>query len=443
MRHLLLLSYWVPGRSGIGTVRSSHLLKHLRTFGWNVTVVTARLKRPDNAPRPGDYIETPCFDVKGTAKRFLRWGNRTTPSPPGVRTPHGETGAHLRRFAMGAADLLTYRDEYVGWLPFASYAVRSLVATGRYDALLSSAPPMTANVAAALGHGRLPWIADLRDLWAEDDSSERWQLQKLFDDKFERAVLSGAAALIASSHLSAARFVRRYPTKPCFAVFTGFDAHEWEGVGFGREDRCTLLYAGTLYRGKRDPSILFAALRELFDERPTAADQIRVDFYTPQEDWLTRSIARFNLGNVVRVHGFRPRDTVLRAQRRADRLIVLAWDGPTAEGVVAGKLFEYFGARRPILAIGGPQVSEVEQLLQTTRAGIRCIGVRETKAEIVNALREHSGAGERVLPFDAVQAYSAEACAKQFAEVLDSVVAARAGIHVEDAAQFRPLGSGR
>ncbi|MGZ3576966.1 MAG: glycosyltransferase [Vulcanimicrobiaceae bacterium] len=433
-RRLLFLSYWVPPRNAIGTLRSTHIVKHLAEFGWDVTTVTASFNH-DNGAKLADYIETGYWDVKGSIKTFLGIGKRSTSEVLNLgASQYGAKRNAFGRFVLAAAGLMTYPDDYVGWLPFAFGATRKLLAGGKWDAVLTSSPPATANLAAALSHRGVPWIADLRDLWAEDDSSERPAFQRQLDDKLERACLSRAAALVAASELSARRFRRRYPGKPCFPISTGFDAQEWQSVGFGSERECTLLYAGSLYRGKRDPSVLFAALREIFDERSAEHGELRVDFYADPEPWLMDLIASFELQDSVRVHGFVERPVVLAAERHADRLVVFSWDGPTAEGVVAGKLFEYFGARRPVLAIGGPPASAVEDLLVETGAGVRCRTVEQTKVEVLKALSEHRSGEQRVIDAAAVYPYNGEACARRFAEVLDYAVSERAGVRAGEVA---------
>ena len=425
-RRLLFLAYWVPPRNAIGTLRSVNVLKHLPKFGWDITTVTAAVDCAEGrAPKIAPYVETGYVDVKGSIKRIagIRNGDASANSLQSV--PNCGKRGVVGRMMAAASSLVSYPDDYVGWLPYAVRTTRALIARGGWDAMLTSAPPVTTNIAAALSHGRVPWIADLRDLWAEDDSSERTIMQTLFDERLERASLSRAAALTAASELSAARFQRRYPGTPCFPIYNGFDAEEWQNVPFGRESRCTFVYAGHLYSGKRDPSILFAALRSILNDGLAAPEELSVDFYTQRNPWLLQLIAFYRLDEIVRLHGFVDRGQVLAAERRADRLLNLSWDGPTAEGVVAGKLFEYFGARRPVLAIGGPQRFAVEDLLRDTGAGVRCRTVEETKVEVLAALAEHRSGGPREIAESAVNDYRGEACAKRFADVLDRALAAR------------------
>lgn len=423
-RRVLLVSYWVPPRKGIGSVRSAHLLKHLSDFGWDVTTLTAAFPHGEHASATPS-IETRYWDLKGQVKRLAGMGDRTAHEALNVHVPrHGTKKTLSQRLIAAAGVPLTYPDEHAGWLPFAARAVRSAIASGNFDAVLTSGPPVTTNLIAALSRGKLPWIADMRDLWAENDSQDRGALRMLLDDKLERFCLSKAASLIATSDLSAKRFARRYPRVPVISISTGFDAGEWEQVPFGTERPCTLCYAGTLYSGRRDPSTLFAALRRIFDRGAARPDELRVDLYAPREPWLLELISRFGLEDTVRVHGLIDRQSALAAQRRADRLIVLLWDGATAEGVVPGKLFEYFGARRAVLAIGGPATSSVDALLHETGAGVRARTADEVQTEILAALSEHRAGNVRVIPDSAVSAYSGRDCARRFAQALDQACCA-------------------
>lgn len=422
-RRVLLVSYWVPPRKAIGTIRSSYILKYLPRFGWDVDVLTARFDGDANGVG-GRWTQTGYWDFKRAIKRVARIGDRSTSAVLNLEGFHyGGKPSLAGRAVRLTADLVTYPDEYVGWIPFAVPSLRRALKQGAYDAILTSSPPVTTNVIAALAHGEVPWVADLRDLWAEDDSRERSRLQRLADDRLERAALARAAALTASSELSAQRFRKRYPGKACVSISTGFDEDEWRGVPFTSESRCSLVYAGNFYGGRRDPRLLLAALREILSEGRASASDVQVEVYAGPEAWLVRMIAEYGLENIVRLRGQIDRAAVLAAERKADRLLVFCWDGATAEGIVPGKLFEYFGARRPILAIGGTQRSAVRDLLWETGAGVQCRTVSEVKSAVLEAIGEH-GERQRAISQQAVCAYTAERCAMEFGRVLDSIVSA-------------------
>ena len=54
----------------------------------------------------------------------------------------------------------------------------------------------------------------------------------------------------------------------------------------------------------------------------------------------------------VVVHPHVPRSGVAAIQQQADVLLLMQWNDPREQGNLPGKLFEYLGARRPILGLG-------------------------------------------------------------------------------------------
>jgi hypothetical protein len=90
--------------------------------------------------------------------------------------------------------------------------------------------------------------------------------------------------------------------------------------------------------------------------------------------------------------------------------------------VLTGKLFEYLGARRRILAVGGPVTSSVDVVLAQTDAGIRALGDDEIEREIVDAVHEYRAGIMRLTDASRAGAYDAATMSKRFAAVLDRSV---------------------
>jgi hypothetical protein len=106
----------------------------------------------------------------------------------------------------------------------------------------------------------------------------------------------------------------------------------------------------------------------------------------------------------VRVQGFMPKLEGLRHLQESDFLLLIATD----PGSHAGKLFDYLGGGKPILALSAPG-GEIDQLLQRTRSGW-CADpwdkgvIREM---ILSAYRRLTAGAPILCPDrDAVQAYS-------------------------------------
>ena len=151
-------------------------------------------------------------------------------------------------------------------------------------------------------------------------------------------------------------------------------------------------------------------------------DEVRVDLYARNQMWLEAAIEKEDLQAVVRVTGVMPRDDVMAAERRANRLLVLLWDGENAEGIVTGKLFEYLGARRPVLAIGGPERSAVDEVLTETGAGERVRALEPLKAAVLAAVQEHRARAVPIVSAERLVPFEASTMAASFARLLDRVV---------------------
>ncbi|MDE2482321.1 MAG: glycosyltransferase [bacterium] len=417
MRRVLLVAYYTPPRKGVATARTSALAHYLPAYGWQPTILTAPLEYAD-----ARTLQTPYLDLARSLKRAVGIGERSTHAL--LHTAPAERGARrtLRQRAIAFGfGLTSYPDAQVGWLA-GTRALRAVLADASFDAVISSSPPYTATLMLALARTRIPWIADFRDLWAENDLRAT-PLVRAFDDPLERWALRRARALTTVSEPLAERLRKRYPARRVESIPNAFDPREWEGIPFDGERACTLLYAGQLYLGRRDPRPLLRVVRALLDDGSVESEELRVELYAPAEPWLHELIASFALEGVVRVHGMVARDDVLRAERRADRLVVLLWDGANTEGILTGKLFEYLGARRRIVVIGGPESSAVDDVLAATGAGTRVTTDAALRVEVLAAIAEHRRGETRRMVESASESYAAPMLAHRFSRLLDEVAA--------------------
>jgi glycosyltransferase involved in cell wall biosynthesis len=416
MRKLLLVSYHVPPRTGIGTERTRQLLTYLPAYGWDVTVLTAQV---EHAPR--NVIQTSYLDVRAMLKRSLGLGDRSAHAVLGAVPARTGVKRTLRQRAVEIGFAVThYPDGMIGWLPGGIHGLRRILAAQHFDAILSSAPPFTTNLILGSTRSRIPWVADFRDLWTDSDAHSSL-VRRWCDNVLEAWSLQRATLFTTISEPMAQALRSRHQGMRVEVIPNAFDAAEWSGVPFAMEPRCTIVYAGALYRGRRDPQLLFRALRSLIDAETIAHEEVRVDMYTTADRWLADMICEYGLQDVVNVREPVPREEIHLIERRANRLLVFLWDGPGAEGTLTGKLFEYLGARRRIVVAGGPKSSAVDQVLETTGAGVRCTNEGDLQRELLAAVQEHRRSTLGIVPEHAVAPYEASRLAQMFAQTLDSV----------------------
>jgi glycosyltransferase involved in cell wall biosynthesis len=428
MKRVLLIAYAYPPCTEIGAIRPAGLAKYLPRFGWEPTVLTVKL--PGQRPSWAPVIETGDKDVLQTWKvRFGLEGRRSLHEQLGLPVTQKRDSQLMHTKVLFAMRyLLAFPDSTKGWIPFAMRALEDIKKSVSVDAILTTSPPVSAHM---IGHKAkamfgCPWVADLRDLWSQNLAQGN-DLVRLLERSVERKTLRDADALVSVSEPWADRLRESYPNKSVFSITNGFDADDFRPKPEALTPNFTITYTGRLYEGKRDPTPLFEAIQESIKEGVMAREVVRVRFYGSIEPWLPALVRSFGLDDVVEVAGTVSRDEALRRQRESQVLLMLCWSDLRETGQHTGKVFEYLGARRPVLAVGGSR-GVVTDLLEQTRTGVHA----RAKEALKNTLRiwyaEYRQTG-RVLYWGderKIHTYTHEQMAAKFANVLESVSTGKA-----------------
>jgi hypothetical protein len=403
-------------------VRPAALAKYLPRFGWETIVLTPRV-RP---PRSGSgTIETDYCDVISSWKKRLGLDNKRSMHEQFGLPISAKPGAgflHSRAFDL-AKYVMSYPDPTKGWLPFALQAVKDLRAQGQQiDAIVTTSPPISSHLIGLKAKAILgcPWIADLRDLWTQNFAHSNLLLNRL-QTGLEKRTLREADALVTVSSPWAARLQKQYPSQTVSTITNGFDPDDFAGIPDQLTEKFTITYAGRLYQGGRNPQVLFEVLRELVDEKVIKPEDVQVRFYGQLEPWLTAMVQQYRLEDLVGIFGMVTRNESLQRQAESQILLLLGWTDPRETGQHSGKLFEYFGAARPILAIGGSR-GVLTEALEETHAGVHALSKEEVRNFLVAAYHEFKAKGR--VPYQGEQAainrYTHLRMAGQFADLLNS-----------------------
>lgn len=114
----------------------------------------------------------------------------------------------------------------------------------------------------------------------------------------------------------------------------------------------------------RSPYFFFKAVRRLFELRPALKPRVRLRFAGHKPDWIDAQVHEFGLADNVEFLGFLTHDAVLDFQRTCDALLVTSSKVLGGQDYsIAGKTFEYFTFRKPIIGFvtAGAQKDELSQ----------------------------------------------------------------------------------
>jgi glycosyltransferase involved in cell wall biosynthesis len=378
---LLAFSYFFPPHNSIGAVRVGKTMKYLHAAGVDVRVVSAG-DQPLQATLPLEIPEdrvtyTRWVDVNAPA--LLLAGGRSRIQAQGYA--FRQKPGLVSRLSGWYRAVVNVPDAQIGWLPFAMRAGERLIAERRPDLLFASHSPATALIAASRlsrRHG-IPWVADLRDLWMENHDYIPGGLRGVLERKLERRILESASGLVTVSE-PLADTLRRKVNVPVEVVTNGFDPPDFPDTAppVDRSAPLRLVYTGIIYPGRYDPTALFAAMRMVGDE----GVDVRVSFYGRYNGRALQEMAEAaGVAGQVQVNEPVAYRESLRLQREADVLLLLTWKDPTQPGEFSGKLFEYLGAGRPVLASGwGGNVAG--QLVRARGAGVVADEPEEVAAQL-------------------------------------------------------------
>ncbi|HOI82361.1 MAG TPA: glycosyltransferase family 4 protein [Synergistales bacterium] len=421
--NILFVSYFFPPFNTIGAVRVGKFAKFLVKQNHDIRVVSARKQPlPDNLPLEINtkiVSYSPWIDVNGPRNFFL--GKKKA----GINTILDGNRKKLKHRIISKAkefynSMFHFPDPQIGWYPYALSGGRKLLQDWKPDIIFASAMPYTSLLVAnrLSKEFQIPWVAEFRDLWVDNHYREYGPLRNFIDTKIEKSTLQSASGLVTVSE-PAAEILRSKYTQPCVVIPNGFDPDDYDSNAKPSDEASLkIVYTGSLYRGKRDPSNLFKAIDLLGKDR----GNVDVHFYGPNLGLVGDLAKKYGCEANVQVHDPIPYLESLRVQQQADILLLLLWDNPEEKGVFTGKVFEYLGARRPILIIG-PEDNVASQTIIERRAGI----VATDPEAIAGHLKiwienKKKGIPIESPPEEATKGFTREEQARKLAEFLESIV---------------------
>jgi len=264
-----------------------------------------------------------------------------------------------------------FPDPQVLWVPQAFAKACRVIEREGIDTVIVNMPPFSLlKVALSLKrrYPRLKIITDFRDEWL---GYYLRHIDRPTQDKVRRAQDLEAEAVHASTYVSTVtetwveRLRRRYPNEPASKFVctpNGYDPELFRDFRARprRDGKIVVTYFGTIHDNRvYSPNNYLAAieslplpLRSQFETR--FIGRVMGDAQTSLRQSKTN----------VSLLGFMPKQEGIRHLQDTDFVLLIATD-PSSH---AGKLFDYLGCGKPILALSPPG-GEIDRLLRRTRAG--------------------------------------------------------------------------
>lgn len=414
MRRVLFIAYLYPPIANSGTRRSLSFANHLPDNGWEPLVLT--LQPEPQAPldaellaevRPGTRIERVALQSRLRARRWVGWlGERA-----------------VEALAWRLRVRATVPDEAAGW--FAPAVERALVLHERegFDAIYASGWPWTGFLIAREVSRRTgkPYVLDYRDQWTPSGDMA-WETpsadQARNNPALERLAARDAAAIVTVTGALVDSIARDCGRTGLHLITNGFEPKDFAGGAAPVADGLLRIVYTGVWRPGYGLQDLYAAIAVLKARGAPELTRLRVQ----AAGFKPGPAAEAGVADMVSELGPVPHGQALMLMKQADVLYLPVPTGYYATASLPGKLFEYLGCGRPVLAVV-PEASEVWRVLGDAGGGVRCEpGDVHALADLLLAwLRGEA----RVAPPSGIERYSRAETSRRLARVLDAAADGR------------------
>ncbi len=444
MRTVLMIAYFFPPLGGIATQRALKFARYLPESGWRPVILSVQgSPYPLRDPELMGQIppDVPVFRARSLESEHLyNLSRRLTPSRQKATrsNPSGRSSSTVpgRSLAARLEAWLCIPDGRVGWLPFAVPLGKQVLRGEKPSVIFSTSAPYTAHlIGKRLAEwSGLPWVLDLRDLWVNNHfHSPPTRVHRFLTERLESACVRRADRVVCVTPVMTEEMRCRYADQPgskFVTITNGFDADDFNSNLAPDPRYFSIRHLGSLY-GSRSAGPFLQGLVLALQREPKLKDCLQVEFIGAM-DWVSHQsyevfVSAHQLQAWVSRHSFVPHHEAIQLMQQSQVQLLILGESEHIEGVYTGKLFEYLGAGRPILAIAPPSIAATL--------------VAELEAGIVADPGDHQSVAEAILKFyswfqegklqcwsaKGVQAYERSHLAEKLASLMDALVTERPG----------------
>ena len=359
MKKVLLVAYQYPPLGGVGVFRTLKFTKYLPKFGYKPYILT--VKNPMYPMKDPTLIKEIPHEAK--VYRTFSFEHRILRAPRLLNL-------NLKWFYIP--------DEHTGWIPFAVHQGEKVIKKEKIDIIYATSPIFTSLLVGYLLKKKTgkPLVVDYRDPWTQNIFIKYpTNFHRKIEEKMEALVLATADNIIVTTEPMKHKMAEKYPfTKGRIVTITnGFDPEDFKNLTTKKDKKKFLVtYTGSFY-GLQTGEQFFTALKGLIEEKTEMQNKLQVLFAGLPSKHAIFLIEHYGLKNVVKLLGYKSHKQTLKLMVNADVLLLImasdeVYDAKTGPLRIPAKVFEYLGAKKPILAIV-PE-GTVADIISSTKSGV-------------------------------------------------------------------------
>lgn len=342
LRNVLVISYYFPPMGLSGVQRTLKFVKYLPNYGWNPLVLTT------NEPSYYAFDGELNAEIESLGISVFRTGLTNSNRRKIKKFPSAYWFQKLGRIFL---NFFLQPDTKITWKRKALQLGREILRQNHVDVIYATAPPFTDFLVAQQlsNEFNIPFVVDYRDVWVDNP----FQLyptffHKNFSRKLEEKILKQAHSIIVTYRGTKEILLSRYQflrSEDITIIPHGFDSDDFDKYGkcVVNPSKFVITHSG-LFQDNRNPKFFLKAFARFVNDRQDGKDK-EAWFIGIMRKSHIRYISQFKLEAYVKLYGYQPHQDVIRLLCQSNVLWLVFEDNVRSPG----KLFEYFGAQKPIL----------------------------------------------------------------------------------------------
>ncbi|GAA4092883.1 glycosyltransferase [Mucilaginibacter panaciglaebae] len=333
MKKVIMLATYFPPAGGISTFRITKFVKFLPQFNWQPVVLTVN----EESYRECEFLIDGTL-LKDVADNLIIY-----------RTGLAKEPVFLKSLRKGLP---------TRWLKPLFAIIGEVIKKEKPALLFATGDPFFPLLVAPFAKRRygINYVIDLRDPWklAVMDNPIKGIKGKIFqplNNFLEPRVLKKASKIIVVSEKMAQDYREAYPQRnpdDFIVIPNGYDPDDYDAISPASFDDFTFTYAGKFLSGKsfRDPTPFLQAMKILRDR----GIKVIFRYVGPVNPEVNNIVAQTGVSDQFQSTGYLSYHDTISNMKGSDVLLLI---GSGQETEQTGKIFDYLGCKRPILALAG------------------------------------------------------------------------------------------
>ena len=351
MFKVLVVAYYFPPMGLSGVQRTLKFVKYMKNYNWDPTVITT-----------GDvgYFAHDLSlqkELESSGVRVVRVGGK---EPNSLLSKLGTIKLPreiIRKIFNRISQTFFIPDNKISWAKKAFEKADQLLKEENFNALFISGPPFSSCYVLSQLKKKyhIPFVVDYRDLWVDYQFSFYiTPFHRLLNKRMEYKVLKAADKIIATNRRIKEKLIKDYKFlsfDDIYIIPHGYDPDDFNKIQPENKstNKMIITYAGIFYE-YITPKYFLKAFKKLSIERPELASSIKLYFIGFLRNENRRLISKLKIQDSVTEFGYLNHSETISKLMLSDVLWLMVGNGKRADTVSSGKLYEYFGTLKPIIA---------------------------------------------------------------------------------------------